>query len=102
MLSSFTESLFWCAVAACAIAQVAIVRSVVDSRRRNNDQQDEPRAFAMGLRTMSRTAGEVVWALIPAVALAFVLLWTWHTMHSVVDPVSPIHPSSAGASSARS
>jgi hypothetical protein len=54
-------ALFWIAVASCAVAQVAIIRSVVASPRKR--------------------AIELAWAILPAFALAAVLLLTWRRLH---------------------
>ncbi len=59
------DAIFWVAVAACLVAQVAILRSVVISRA--------------GSR--ARRAVEIAWAVAPAVALALVLAATWRTLH---------------------
>ena len=56
--------LFWAATLVCAVAHVGILRSV--------------------LRTKQRRAAEVVWAVLPAIALAAVLMMTWRSMHAGV------------------
>ncbi|MBA3891937.1 MAG: hypothetical protein H0X64_15560 [Gemmatimonadaceae bacterium] len=61
MSISFADAVFWAAVASCAVAQVAIVRSVVISPRRR--------------------AIEVAWAILPAIALGALLVMTWRRMH---------------------
>ena len=58
---------FAIAAAACAIAHVAILASVI--RRRS--------AVADANVPKPRTLVEILWALIPAVALAFLLTATW-------------------------
>lgn len=62
MRISFADAMFWAAVASCAVAQVAIVRSVVISPKR---------------RTI-----ELAWAVLPALALGAVLLVTWRRLHA--------------------
>lgn len=58
---------FAACVTACIAAHVAILRSVVSSRSVTSDPGvPRPRLLA-----------EVAWALVPAVALAFVLTATW-------------------------
>jgi heme/copper-type cytochrome/quinol oxidase subunit 2 len=57
-------ALFWIAALVCAIAHVAILRSV--------------------LRARHRRATEIAWAVLPAAALAVVFLMTWRTMHAGV------------------
>ena len=59
------DAIFWVAVAACLVAQAAILRSVVRTRAGS---------------TVHR-ATELAWAIVPAVALALVLATTWRTLH---------------------
>jgi hypothetical protein len=63
-------ALFWISVVCCAIAQVLIVRSVLAVRGADADA---------GL-PRSHRATEVFWALLPAVALGALLLFTWRTI----------------------
>jgi hypothetical protein len=63
MLSPFVaRNLFWAAVIICGVAHVAIVASVV--------------------RSAPRRRLEIAWAVIPALALAAVLVMTWRRMHA--------------------
>jgi heme/copper-type cytochrome/quinol oxidase subunit 2 len=64
---SFPVIVFLVAAAACAIAHVAIVASVVRRRSAVVDA-GVPRPNALV---------ELLWALVPAVALAFLLTATW-------------------------
>lgn len=83
MSFSFADAIFWVAAACCAVAQVAILHSAIVS---------PARAASTGAPTTSaRRAGEIAWAVIPGIALAFVMIWTWHAMH-------PVHAASAAAS----
>jgi hypothetical protein len=61
------EALFWIAAVATAIAQAFILRSTIRGMR-----AADPRA---------RGVWEWVWAILPAVALAGVFVWTWYAMH---------------------
>ena len=89
----FAESLFWVAVGACAVAQVAIVRGVIDIGAREGDgQHGAPGTSIVGGRKTARAAGEVVWALIPGVVLALVFAWTWHTIHPAGPSARPQDP----------
>ena len=54
-------TLFWAAALVCGVAHLAIVASVV--------------------RSGPRRRLEIAWAVIPAVALAAVLVMTWRGMH---------------------
>jgi len=73
MLSHLADAIFWVAVACCTIAQVAILVSVVASPVRLADTSVRP--------SMARRSSEVAWAILPGVALAVVLVFTWHAMH---------------------
>ena len=73
MLSHLADAIFWVAVACCTIAQVAILVSVVASPVRLAD--------ASARSSMARRSSEVAWAILPGVALALVLVSTWHAMH---------------------
>jgi len=65
---SFANGLFWTSVAFCLVAQSLIVRSVLGARHLPAPDADVPR---------SRGVVEVFWALVPAVALAVLLVFTW-------------------------
>jgi heme/copper-type cytochrome/quinol oxidase subunit 2 len=73
----FVDALFWVAVGCCAIAQVAILLSVlrVSSARRGA----APAASAAQASSFGR-AIEIAWAVIPAFGLVVVLLFTWRAM----------------------
>ncbi len=67
MSFSVAHVLFWVAAVACAIAQGAIVRSVLIGSR----NASAPAA---------RRPVELAWALAPAFALAAVLVFTWRAL----------------------
>jgi heme/copper-type cytochrome/quinol oxidase subunit 2 len=71
------DAIFWIAVAACLVAQVAILRSVVVTRS----------------GSAARRATEIAWAVAPAVALALVLAATWRTLH----PGAEVRPAAVTA-----
>jgi heme/copper-type cytochrome/quinol oxidase subunit 2 len=75
MSLSLADAIFWVAVACCVIAQLAIVRSVLVSPARVPDSQPT---------STGRRVVEIAWAVLPGVALAFVLLLTWRAMHGSV------------------
>jgi len=75
MSLSLADAIFWIAVACCGIAQLAIVRSVLISPARVPDSQPT---------TAGRRFVEIAWAVLPGIALAFVLLVTWRAMHGAV------------------
>jgi hypothetical protein len=61
----FAKSIFWVAVALCSVAQLAILRSVV-----------------LGSRDTAahRRSRELLWVVLPAIALGAVLFFTWRAM----------------------
>ena len=63
--------LFWISVACCLVAQVLIVRSVLAARGLPAVRPELPRA---------RGSVEVMWAVVPAIALAAVLFFTWRAI----------------------
>lgn len=67
---------FVVAAAACGIAHVAILASIV--RRAARDQE--------ALVPRPRRASEIIWAIIPAVALAFLLTATWERIGRNATP----------------
>jgi heme/copper-type cytochrome/quinol oxidase subunit 2 len=68
---SLAEIVFWLSVACCLVAQVSIVRSVLAARRLPAVRPDLPRANA---------AVELMWAVVPGIALAVLLLFTWRAI----------------------
>ncbi len=72
---SFADAIFWIAVACCAVAQIAIVRSVVVFAGARRDDVAPPPSAARAQR-------EIAWAVLPGIALALVMVWTWRTMHA--------------------
>lgn len=101
MSASIAEWVFWAAAIACAVAQAAILRSAVGGQApvsgppHSSDPDaslaDEDDAAAPPTRTtMSvRALGELVWALLPAIVLGLVFLWTWRAMHSAAAAPAP-------------
>ena len=73
MPHSVATILFWITVACCLFAQIMIVRSVLAARALPAVRPDLPRA---------RGSVEVMWAIVPAVALAVLLLFTWREIGS--------------------
>jgi len=71
MLLTFPAALFWSSVACCLVAQVLIVRSVLGARRLPAASEEVPRAHG---------GVEIFWAVLPAVALAVLLLFTWRAI----------------------
>ena len=84
MTPTLADATFWVAVVACAIAQLAIVRSVLVARA------PERPAGAPALPV--RRPVEVAWAIVPALALAGVLALTWRALHPAADPTPGAPP----------
>ncbi len=76
MRLSFADGLFWLSVACCAIAQTFIIRSVQSTRNAPEPVAAVPR---------SRHSVEMLWAVLPALALAVLLAFTWRAIHSRAD-----------------
>ncbi len=76
MRLSFADGLFWLSVACCAIAQTFIIRSVQSTRNAPEPAATVPRA---------RHSVEMLWAVLPAVALAVLLAFTWRAIRARAD-----------------
>jgi len=72
MNQPLAETIFWIAAVACAVAQVAILRSTFAARRANRSEL-VPAASQMG---------EAAWAIIPALALGAVLIASWQRIEA--------------------
>ena len=73
MRLSFAASLFWLSVACCAVAQVFIIRSVLVTRHR---------ADSDAVQSRSHPGVEIAWAVLPAIALAVLLGFTWQAVRA--------------------
>ena len=73
MTSTFADGLFWLSVACCALAQFFILRSVGAARHA---------AAPSTMLPKQRSAMEVLWAVLPAVGLALLLVFTWRAIHA--------------------
>ena len=89
MSAQLANSLYWIAVICCLVAQIGIARSVWRVRRE---------AAAECVPAPGRVT-ELAWVLLPATALAVVLLLTWRAMHPV-DGASSASPSPSPSPSA--
>jgi heme/copper-type cytochrome/quinol oxidase subunit 2 len=67
------DSIFWIAVACCTLAQLAIVQSVIVSPARAPEHAPA---------STTRRVVEIAWAILPGVALAVVLVFTWRAIHA--------------------
>ena len=81
-------ALFWLSVACCLVAQLLIIRSVVAARRLPAVRPELPRA---------RGSVEVMWAVVPGIALAALLFFTWRAIGAERHAVVPDGPASAVA-----
>ena len=81
MSFSLADAIFWIAVACCVVAQLAIVHSVVISPARIPGSQ---------ATSATRRVAEIAWAVIPGIALVFVLLFTWRAMHAAAAAAGAI------------
>lgn len=77
---SFADGLFWLSVACCAIAQFFIIRSVRGTRHVPEPTANVPHA---------RAGMELMWAVLPAVGLAVLLLFTWRAIRAT-DVAAPV------------
>lgn len=76
-----TDVIFWFSAVSCALAQAAILRSVIIAPARASDR---PAGSPV------RRALEIAWAVLPGVALVAVFVLTWRVMHGThVPAVSP-------------
>ena len=72
MSQPLAETIFWIAAAACAIAEIAILRFSFAAQRANKSD----------LVPAAPRSGEIVWAIIPALALIAVLFATWQRIEA--------------------
>lgn len=83
------EATFWVAAVACVVAQAAIVRSVLVARA----PQLPPEARIV----LPRRGVELLWTLVPAIALLVVLALTWGALPSAADAPPTADGSAVGA-----
>jgi heme/copper-type cytochrome/quinol oxidase subunit 2 len=72
MPPSLADAIFWVAAVCCAIAQWFILRGALTA---------SPPQTGGGTVPATRRRLEVVWAVVPAIALALVLVATWRAIH---------------------
>ena len=66
------ETIFWIAALVCAVAEIAILRLIITQR----SAQNADAVHGGSPRT------EIVWGIVPAIALAVLLVSTWHVIES--------------------
>jgi heme/copper-type cytochrome/quinol oxidase subunit 2 len=72
MSLQFAEILFWIAAASCAVAELAILRAVFSPYGNASSSAPMPH---------SPRGAEMLWAVLPAIALAALLAATWRAIH---------------------
>jgi len=72
MNQPLAETIFWIAAVACVIAEAAILRSTFAAQRSSRSE----------LVPASPRSGELVWAVIPALALCAVFVATWQKIEA--------------------
>src|SRR6476659_11309366 len=72
MNQPLAETIFWIAALACALAEIAILRSTIAQKRSHN-----PSLVRAGSQL-----SELIWAVIPAVALSLLLIATWRRIEA--------------------
>ncbi len=94
MSPTLARVIFWVAAASCAIAQGALIRSVLTGAAAGgyaDDRRKHPRRGGMRWGPDRRSAAtdsgpsssrelEIGWALLPALALAALLIGTWFAL----------------------
>jgi len=76
-------ALFWVAAACCVVAELAILRSVLFGRASAGSAESvgDPRA---------KRSIEIAWAVLPALALIFILYLTWRAVDAPRPPAADV------------
>ena len=93
------DAIFWIAVACSLVAQVAIVRAAFVKYGGTRDPRADGGAAAAAAarpEPTTRRGREVTWAVVPGIALALVLYFTWRAVH----PLPPRGTAGSGAAPA--
>jgi heme/copper-type cytochrome/quinol oxidase subunit 2 len=72
MNQPLAEGIFWIAALACIVAEIAILRSTYAARKVEQS----------ALVPEASRSGEIVWAIVPAVALSVLLIATWQKIQA--------------------
>lgn len=67
MNQPLAETIFWVGALCCALAEIAILRSLIAQRRTQHSN----------LVPAGSPVSELIWGVVPAIGLAFLLLFTW-------------------------
>jgi hypothetical protein len=82
MAGPLADALFVLAALAIALSHVLIVRSTIRGMGGGRDSgRDSGHPALPGGAAARGRVREIVWAVLPAVVLALLLVWTWRTMH---------------------
>jgi heme/copper-type cytochrome/quinol oxidase subunit 2 len=96
MIQPLAETIFWIAAIACVVAELAILRSTFTARS----------AKKSTLVPSGSPRSELVWAILPGLALAIVLTATWQRIdgretHTMMDHSGMQHSMPAPTSTTR-
>jgi heme/copper-type cytochrome/quinol oxidase subunit 2 len=72
MNQPLAEAIFWVTALACAVAEIAILRSTFAARRTGKSE----------LVPAASRGGEAAWAIIPAIVLACLFVVTWQRIEA--------------------
>jgi heme/copper-type cytochrome/quinol oxidase subunit 2 len=75
------DAIFWIAVACCAVAQLAIVRSAFVSPATPAGSGSADSNDSHAPASTARRASEIAWAVLPGVALVVLFFYTWSAIH---------------------
>jgi hypothetical protein len=91
MPSFLPELLFWSAAACCLVGQSLVLRSLLALRSSDRDLSPTgpPAGPPAGSPPRKQSGVELVWALLPAIALALVLYATWNNVRSHASQGAP-------------
>ena len=84
MSPTLAQIVFWIAAGCCLVAQIALVHSAIRS-----PMSGSPDAAAV---VMPRRSREIAWTIVPAIALALLLVFTWRAMHPAASREMPMPP----------
>lgn len=84
MSVAVSDTIFWLAVALCAVAQLFILKAVFSPAPLPMGGPAEAGRAAGRLRPASRPL-ELIWVVLPAVGLVFLFLWAWQLKHAASD-----------------
>jgi hypothetical protein len=80
MHGTFSDIIFWLAAVAAIVGQVAIIWTLPLLSRKNGSLP--PLSTSGAIRPLSKKGfAEVVWAVLPGLALLLILAFTWRAIH---------------------